>query len=61
MSDRCKKFLMQFDAFGHPITVHYAGEDRFRTRLGAFVSIAVFCLILFNFINLATVFMNGSR
>ena len=61
MSEKFNKCLMQLDVFGHPISVHYAGEDRYRTRLGAFVSISVFSLILFNFINLATVFLDGSR
>ena len=61
MSEKFSKCLMQLDVFGHPISVHYAGEDRYRTRLGALISLCVFSLILFNFVNLATVFLDGSR
>ena len=61
MSGKFSKFMTSFDLFGHPITVHYAGDDKYKTRLGAFMSIAVFSLILFNFINLSTVYMDGSR
>ena len=61
MSARFSKFIKRFDIFGHPITVHYDGEDKYKTLLGAFFSVAVLTLILFNFVNLATVFMDGSR
>lgn len=61
MGDKFCKFILRFDAFGHPIAVHYDGEDRYKTRFGAVVSLVVLALIIFNLANLASVFMDGSR
>ena len=54
-------FLRSWDIFGHPVTVHYRGEDTFKTLFGFFVTTAVFGLIISNFITLGTAFMDGSK
>ena len=44
-------FIVSIDIFGHPIGVNYKGEDSFKTRLGAFCTVAVYVLTV---VNLAT-------
>ena len=61
MGAKFSKFMMRFDIFGHPISVHFKGEETYKTRLGVFVSICVLAFMTFNFVNLVTVFMDGSR
>ena len=41
-------FLLNRDIFGQPISVLYQGSDVFRTRLGAFLSILTYILVLMN-------------
>ena len=42
---RLERFLVDLDIFGHAIGVHYRGRDAFKTRLGAFCTIATYVLI----------------
>ena len=54
-------FIRRWDIFGHPIKVNHHGEDSHKTLLGAFVTCAVFALLLQNLINLSTAFLDGSK
>ena len=54
-------YLRSWDIFGHPVSVHYKGEDTFKTMFGFFVTTAVFGLIISNFVTLSTAFMDGSK
>ena len=54
-------FLTSLDIFGHPIGVHFKNESSYKTKLGAFFSLAVSILILITFLSLLKVFNNGER
>ena len=54
-------FLVEKDIYGQPITVNYMGSDAFKTKLGAFVTLLTYALMLFNFTNLMRAFFDGSR
>ena len=47
MSQRLKKFIVSFDAFGEPIAVNRNGETSHKTAVGALFSIALKSFILF--------------
>ncbi len=32
----------EFDFFGEPVTVYYKGKSKYKTKIGAFFSIALF-------------------
>ena len=40
--------------------MHHKGETAYKTLLGFFVTVGIFGLIVFNFINLFTGFLDGS-
>ena len=61
MGNKFGEFVMKFDIFGHPITVNFKGDDTYKTRLGVFFTFSIMFLIIFNFINLSTAFVDGSR
>ena len=42
------KFLVNRDFFGQPITVLYKGNEKYKTKLGAFCTILVTVLVLIN-------------
>ena len=54
-------FLVEIEIYGQPITVNYMGSDAFKTKLGAFVTLLTYALMLFNFTNLMRAFFDGSR
>ena len=54
-------FLVEKDIYGQPVTVNYMGSDTFKTKLGAFVTLLTYALMLFNFTNLMRAFFDGSR
>ena len=58
---RIDKFFLARDIFGHKIGVHYKGDETYKTRLGAFFTIAIYILMLINFITLFTAFISGSN
>ena len=43
-------FLVSLDMFGHPVGVNYKGSGVFQTKLGAFVTLVVQALMVFNLI-----------
>ena len=43
------------DIYGHAIGVHYKGEDKFKTYLGSFCTLAVYVLM---FVNLTTLIVS---
>ena len=43
------------------MSVHHKGETAYKTLLGFLVTVGVFGLIVFNFINLFTGFLDGSK
>ena len=40
------KFILARDVLGHPITINYKGEDTYKTKIGAFLSIGVQVMVL---------------
>ena len=48
--------LKGFDIFGHQMGVSYKGEGAVKTRLGGFLTIGTYVLLLINLLNLATDF-----
>ena len=40
------KFFLARDMLGHPITINYKGEDTYKTKIGAFLSIGVQVMVL---------------
>ena len=61
MSNRLIDFLVRFDIYGHPVTVHYKGRSVYNTKVGAFFSLLTYALILFNLSTLIQGFFDGSR
>ena len=55
------KFLVEQDMFGQPVTVNFKGSDVYKTKLGAFLSLATYSLIIFNLVSLIQSFFDGSR
>ena len=52
MSTTLSKFLVNRDIYGHKIGVHYKGSDTYKTKMGAFCTMATYLLIIFNFVAL---------
>ena len=48
--------LSILDLYGHPIGVNLHGESVYRTKLGSFVSLLTYALILFNLVKLLSDF-----
>ena len=55
------KFLVNRDFFGQPITVLYKGNEKYKTKLGAFCTILVTVLVLINTVILVKDYINFSR
>lgn len=55
-----EKFV-NMDMFGHAISVNYRGSDVYRTKLGAFVTLATYILMVINTLTLVTAFNDGSK
>ena len=49
---KLEKLIVDQDIFGHVIGVHYRGRDAFKTRLGAFCTLATYTLIFINLFSL---------
>ena len=47
--------------FGQPMGVNYKGDNHFRTKLGACVSILMYVLLISNLMSLGEAFLDGSR
>ena len=54
-------FIVSFDIFGHPVGVNYKGEDTFKTRFGAFCTIAMYVLTVLSLTTLTTAFADNSK
>ena len=54
MKGKLNALFVNQDMFGHPIELNYKGDSAYKTRLGAFSSIAVFALLIANVIELLT-------
>ena len=52
---RILQVIQSQDIYGHAIGVHYKGEDKFKTYLGSFCTLAVYVLM---FVNLATLIVS---
>ena len=48
-----------WDVFGHPITIKYYGESTHKTNFGAFMTLVVFVLIMFELVGLTTDYIEG--
>ena len=55
-----KKFV-DLDIYGHPVGVHFKGSDTFKTKLGAFMTLVTYALILFNLGSLIIAFFDSSK
>ena len=53
--------LQRLDIFGHRIGVNYKGKDTYQTYLGSICTLAVYVLILINFLQLSIAYHDGSR
>ena len=53
--------IVSIDIFGHPVGVNYKGEDSFKTRLGAFCTVAVYVLTVLSLTTLITAFTDNSK
>ena len=53
--------MVDFDIYGHPVGVHFKGSDTYKTKLGAFVTLATYTLILFNLGTLVISFFDSSK
>ena len=54
-------FFLSLDIFGHPVTVNYKGEDKFKTRLGALFTIALVVLSIVNLTSVIPAYYNNSK
>ena len=52
--------LRSLDIFGHKVGVKYRGEEAFKTRLGALLTVGTFVLIMINAQNLLVQFSDHS-
>lgn len=59
--NRFETFLVSWDIFGHAIGVNYKGDDAYRTRLGAFCTLAMYILMTINLLGLVTAYENNSK
>ena len=55
-----KKFV-DLDIYGHPVGVHFKGNNKFKTKLGALVTLVTYALILFNLGSLIIAFFDSSK
>ena len=53
--------MVDFDIYGHPVGVHFKGSGAYKTKLGAFLTLATYTLILFNLGSLVVAFFNSSK
>ena len=53
--------IVSIDIFGHPVGVNYKGEESFRTRLGAFCTVAFYVLTILSLTTLITAFTDNSK
>ena len=61
MPSKFEQLLVNQDMYGHLIGVHYRGQDAYKTRLGALVTIATYVLMAINLLSLITAFIDGSN
>ena len=53
MTKRLLELFKSQDVFGHPISINYKGSDTYKTKLGAFVTLLTYALIIYNTITLS--------
>ena len=58
---RLGKALVDLDIYGHPVGVHFKGGSTYKTKLGAFFTVATYILILFNLGTLILAFFDSSK
>ena len=61
MTKRLLELLKNQDVFGHPISINYKGSDTYKTKLGAFVTLLTYALIIYNTVTLTEAFFNHSK
>ena len=44
------RLLSQIDFFRSPITLHFRGESRVSSKIGIFLSLSIFALLLYSFL-----------
>ena len=60
MTSRIEQFFLNKDIYGYVIGVHYKGLGAFKTRLGAFLTLATYVLMIVNLLTLLQAFQDGS-
>ena len=58
---KLENYIVSYDRFGASVGVNFKGGKSYKTRLGAFVSLASYLLVLINTIYLFIAFSDGSR
>ena len=58
---RLEEIIVGQDMYGHVIGVHYRGSGSYQTKLGAFVTLATYVLMVINMVTLFIAFKDGSN
>ena len=58
---RLEEIMVGQDMYGHVIGVHYRGSGSYQTKLGAFVTLATYVLMVVNMVTLLIAFKDGSK
>ena len=53
-------YFTSFDIFGHQFSVSYKGDRTLKTRVGAFLTISTYVLMMVNLFNLGVQFVDKS-
>ena len=54
-------FFVSLDIFGHPVGVNYKGSGTYQTKLGAFVTLSIQSLMMFNLVTLCIAYYDRSK
>ena len=61
MSSKLADYLVSWDIYGHQLGVNYRGSGAYQTKMGAFCTLIMTILIMFNLTNLVVAFFDGSK
>ena len=54
-------FVRGLDRFGHEVKISYQGSEHYKTKLGSIVTVAVYTLMLINFITISLDYINNEN
>ena len=55
------EMFRELDMYGHAIGVTYRGSDKYKTNLGALVTLVTYILMTINLLSLLVAFNDGSK